>query len=412
MSTIISLLIAIGLLASGKEGFESGHMLPLLFLTSGGVFLLLFVLMNALIVIPIQRMEEKLVPRLTELVRSNRFLSIANFTILLFAFFSFLLCIDFGLPKRDVLLVWIIFLGLSLDGLYFLVRHFIAYLNPFNVISQFGLQAKKVIKSSQNVELCSWIDALSEVAIKAIQRQSISLADAAIKELESLALENVKKWGSQLSLGQRSSQNKDEKKAEQIYILSFFLQRFKLIHEKAVNAKLEPVASLLVVAAGKIAVFVAKYDPKLSSLPLHFLGDFAEYAQENQLPDVAIKASLTLQEVARNILSDPEMMKSSSKEIFISVISHLEAIAKKTFRQDKSTSLALLTQPFQELKKIFTSERYASHPDAGVIVNDLDRILGEFEALDMVLRTVPNIPGYSDENASMDPEIPPVEQKE
>ena len=61
-------------------------------------------------------------------------------------------------------------------------------------------------------------------------------------------------------------------------------------------------------------------------------------------------------------------------------------------------------QPFKDLRALFQSEKAKDHQDTPVILQNIDRVLGEFEALQMVMSTIPPIPNISEED------IPPSAQ--
>jgi hypothetical protein len=46
-------------------------------------------------------------------------------------------------------------------------------------------------------------------------------------------------------------------------------------------------------------------------------------------------------------------------------------------------------QPFKELEELFQSDKMRAHADAPVILQNIKRVLGEFEALQAVMSAMP-----------------------
>ncbi len=379
-ATLISIIL-VGFLWWG-QGFEDTTLFPRISLVAGSVVWLATILLNVLIWIPLQRLEKNTIPRVGEFI-SKSFKWKAKQTYLsLFVLLSFVLGLSTG--NTWFLSTWVVLLGIALDCFYASCSQFAQSLNPLKGIQFLGHAAEDSIKSRKTLECCQWTDALSEVALKSIQNGSLSLSDTALKELESVANSVVIKYSVNL-----------EDKTEQIFLLSYLFQRFQLLHSKAVDAHIEPVASFIIASLGKITLLAAKTDPSLVALTLYFLGECTADAQKQGLNEVAVKATLTLQEVAKEASEDERILRMSTKELYLNLINQQEKIAKTTFKQDKTINLALLTEPFRELKKLFLEGKLASHPDAEIISQDLSRVLSEFEALEVILKTVPNIPGFS-----------------
>jgi len=337
-------------------------------------------------------------PRLMEMFQRDHLVHYSHSIVFFFFLLSFGVAIEITalhlFPANFVLIVWVIFLGITIDCLYHVMKRVIRYLNPLHVISFFSGSAQKSIRAANEQDLCDWIDTLSETAIKAISRSSISLSLLAIDKLRSIArnyLHMAK--GITYHEGQKSTQK--EKKpgiGEHVsYTLFYLFQRLELIFNKALQEKLEPVCSALITILGKISIYGAKFDVSMISYPLHYLGKLAKKAQLNQLPEVANHATLTMLESSKVIVKDVDLQYMEIKESFLSMITHMHEIAKETFRQDKTISIQMLTHPFHELSKLFKGEKMASHQDTPDILKGIDRVLEEFATLETVLQTLPPI---------------------
>jgi hypothetical protein len=351
---------------------------------AGAAVLITTYLMDAFALASIQRAEDSLSPRIGELLRFDKSIKFANLIIGLFIVFSFLIPFILYVHPLGISIAWFLLLVISLILLNVIHNRNLLYINPFAVASQFAKEAKKCIKRRNPEVFTLWVDALAEIVVKALQRTSTSLANQVLKELETISCDFLIEAKSSVQKGNESM----------YYTLGYILQRFDFIHEKAIQEQLEPISSQIIIILGKIAFYAAQYDPEMATLPLHFLAKCTKEAQGRGFSEASLKASLTLQEVAKNIIDDNIIRKKGIKVPLMSLINHLEDIAKTTFKADKSTSVLVLMQPFQDLKAFLQSENNSTLEDREILIQDLDRIIGEFDALSMVLKTVPNIPGY------------------
>jgi len=181
------------------------------------------------------------------------------------------------------------------------------------------------------------------------------------------------------------------------FTLLYLFQRVELTYYKAVEKKIEPTCSHILNVLGKIVVYAAQYDLSMASYPLHTIGKLAKHAQENGLPGIGDIATCTLLEVGNMIVTQVDVTYGNLKDPFFSLTAQLDLIAKEMFRQNKGINFKILTQPFHDLKKIVTSEKVASHQDIPIILQDIDRVIGEYATLEQVMKTLPPIPEVEEE---------------
>lgn len=398
LATFFGTLFAIFFLffmpAEGIEKFDHITM-TILFIGVGSVVLITGVLANFMMSVPLQRAEQEVTPCIFRALRKKWSFRIASSAVLLFPFLSFLATFGLHPPLPLVIAVWVILLGIAIDSFHLLIKWSFVALNPFEAITLLSQNARHYFTPGEGGNFCLWVDALIETALKAIDRSSTSLCDNTIKELEDIATSFLK---------ERTLMGSKEEDDELNYTICFFLQRLEQVHTKAAERLLEMISSKIIVTTGKIAIAVAKYHPAWASLPLNSIGKMTQEAQSYDLDDVAIKASITLQQIGKKILDDDPSLQLPIQDMFFTILGRLEKIAQTTFRKDKTTNIDVLIHPFRDMKHWFTEEKYKNHPDAAAIVNDLERVMGEFEALEMVLRTMPNIPGMPEEEEEEPPE--------
>lgn len=360
------------------------------------LFFFIFAYIHTSALTPLQNAEINFSPRIMELFRKDPLVRIASICLELLPLIAFFLAMLMNLfdtfDKVKIIAVWIFLLGVTIDLTRNLLRRIRNFLNPYSAVAIMTHAAKSSIQNDRETDLCDWIDAISEVSGKAITRSSTSLANEGVNELQLIA-KNFLASEKSISHQIQNNQTKQLGISDKISFTLFYLfQRLELINSKAVENKLEPVCSNLISALGKITVYAAKFDISLATYPVVYLGKFAIQAQKNNLPEVGVKATLTLLEVARTLANEIDPTYLVIKDAYFSIITQMHEIAKEAFRQDKSTRIDLLTQPFRDLKELFSSEKLVNHPDTSLIISQIDNVLAEFDALEMVLKAIPPIP--------------------
>lgn len=336
---------------------------------------------------PLQKVEQNFTPRLLEMFRKDNDIRFTWYWTLFFIIISLFLIVAVDEIKEEYLFAgWIIGFGISLDVHRHMVMRILKYFNPFDVIKMFTAQAIQSIQKEDETKLCNSIDALSEVAVKSIDRNSMSLCQDTVDELRIIA-QNLLKSAKSIS-------HPDPEQSEETvsFTLFYLFQRLEMIHGLAIDHGLEPVSTNLINNLGKIAVEAAKCDLTYLAYPIHYMGRFARDAQDEGMEEVGVRGSIALTEVARRIVKEVDLNYGSIREPFLALIGQLEELNKEMFRQDKTINIMLLKQPFIELRKIFENERVANHQDTPAIRGDIDRVIGEFTELEAIMNQMPPMP--------------------
>jgi hypothetical protein len=411
--TLISLIIATFLIYEPirVEGFPDVRVLGIVLIILSFLFFFVHLLIRALAWRPLQKAENLVAPRLIEIYDNDFTIRSINFLIRLFPLLTLLITSDLlitGLiPKNYLIAIWIILLGLVLDALHQYIKRFQQFLDPFQAVKVFSQAAKQSIADEKEGNLLNWIDGLNEIAIKAIQNSNTTLANHAVEELQGIA-KNFLEASKSIS---HTDQDADTKKlgiSDKVsYVLMVIFQGLEQIHNRAVDHHYENVCNTIMGVLGRIAIYAAKYDITLTTYPIHFIGKMTRRAQDNHLSEVPIRTSFVLTEVAKGIINETDITYAELQEPFGGIINHLDAIAKETFRQDKSTNIDVLKQPFLILKDIFANPKFTKHIDAPAIIDRLNQVLGEWDAVDMVMKTMPPIPKINtDDEETQKPEMP------
>lgn len=404
MFTLFSLVTTLALyFYSGEPKIEAG-LTTTLIISLGVALLFITILVLAISYIPLQKAEENITPSLFNLYRKDNIIFTILLVIAAFTFLSVLVAFNFTffnfIKPQLGLSLWIVGFGIALDCLVWLLRRTANFLNPFTVINMFSNSAKKSIQDNKEVELCDSIDALTEIGTKAVNRMNMAVCIESISELKHLSkvfLESSKTLGHEEENPELKQIGVRDKVS---FILFYILQRLEMIFDHALAKKLEPICSFIITALGKITLFAAQYDITMTSYPLHFLNKLALRALECNLPEVGVKTTLAILEIAKGITSEANIAYMELQPPFLTMINILDAIAKETFKRDKKTNIRILMQPFLDLKELFKSEKMATHQDTPIILLNIDRVISEYETLETVLKTMPPLPTLVPEGSS------------
>jgi|688.fasta_scaffold10374_4 hypothetical protein len=412
IATLISIAFALFMfLYPGPKDFAiDGHAISMIILALAFLIFLVQKLAYNFSFGPLQRAEKNVTSHLIQIFLKDRPLRFSNGYFTFFLLATFLLVISpiifKNIPQVQLFALWIVLFGVALDVLHAFYRRLFNYLDPYSVIKLFTHAARTSVQEEKEEDLCDWIDALSESSLRAIQGSNISLCNSALQELQLITgnfLTSSKSISHQATDPQSQKMGVTDKIS---FTLFYIFQRLEMINDKAVECHLEPASSKVITTLGKIAVHAAKYDISLTSYPLYVLGKCAKRAQESNLSEVANKATRTLLQIAKTIPQEIDVTYLELKDTYLTIITQLHEIAQEAFRQDKSISISVLTEPFKELRQIFESEKLAGHQDTPAILEAVKQVQGEFDALELIMKTIPPLPDIPENPPEVAPATP------
>ncbi len=391
IGTLFSIVIGLYLFFNPlpKDALENSALFSVLMVIISVLFVFTQTLITVFAWSPLQAISLQLSPRVIDSFIKDKNLRLTNSLILFFLLFTFLIVLDtLFLHTFDgtwLLILWVLLLGTAIDGLHHFLKRVMMYLDPIYVVKIFGDQALKSAKELKTGEICDWINALSETAVKGILRHSTTLPLLTIDQLRVTAK-------NYLEIAKSITSHNEGKGNHISFVLFYLFQRLEMIFEKALNHKQEPICSEVLTTLGKIGIYSAKYDVSMAGYPLHYLGQLTLQAQEHGSGEIGNRSIITLTEVSKVILKEVDIKYVSIKELFTTIIDAMAEISKESFRRDKSIRIELLTGPFSDLKQLFSEDGMTAHQDREEIVQQLDRILSEFSALQSVMATLPPLP--------------------
>ncbi len=394
MATLFSLVIVLFLyfFPFSLEGIQGFNWIALALIIVPIPLLISEILIIAFAWIPLQKAEKNMTPRIMETFSNDKNFKLTHLLMAAFLFLSYFFALDILFLKKiepnALIMIWTLALGITIDMKVHSMHRIMQFLDPFHVLDMYTQHAKTSVPNFHELELCKWIDAISEITIKAIERNSTTLA---VEGMNSLG-EIIKVFlESEKSIAHRDEgESKEVGGADPIsYTLFFMFQKLEMINEKALEGRLEPLCSDLMALLGKIAIYSSQFDISLVAFPVHYMGKFVQLAQEHKMQEVADRTTLTLLEVGKVIVQDKNLQYLEIRDVFLSIIHYMHEIAKETFRQDKTTNIKMLLLPFIQLKALFAAEPVSSHRDAQVIIQNVKNVIEEFSALESVMQTMP-----------------------
>lgn len=398
--TICAILISLLFVFFAPQGLNiEMFYLTIIILAGGSLIFFGTLFLNAMVLIPLQNLEQKLIPDLMNLVRGDRPLRIGRFILFLFAFISFAsAALFFHMQNAEykgwLFLIWLIFFGIALDVLRDSWRRFVNFLNPSFLVSHLSKESVRSIQKDDRNALLNDLNCLSEVGLHSVEKSKLALSSLTLQTFPGI----IKTFfDSTKSIGHISRDNEQLSNArggdESSFIVFYLLQRLELINDKALRERQETVCRQMVMIMGKIVVHCAQFDLSLVSFPTHFLTKFGLKAQQLHFDEVTVLTTSTLLEVAKTILTELDLSYAELENPFQAIINGLAAIAKSTFRKHKDSNITVLVQPLTDLKALFKTEKMANHRDTPLIIQKINNVLDEFTVLEQVLQTLPPIPG-------------------
>lgn len=276
-----------------------------------------------------------------------------------------------------------LFLILGVLFLVFFTLRCKSYLDPYGLLNHLESEAKEVKSPLKQRELCDLIDGVTEVISKALWQRSLGLARSGLTSFQSIMKEYIQGKG---------KADLDSVNFTTIYLL----ERLSLLFDQSLESRLGLLASHIAGETLKVTLPLARFDRGVAALPLYFADQLLKRAREEEALDVVGSIESAEIELAKTLTRSKGL--NGVEMLLLTLISSLEELVKENFKRDKQSSIPFLMQPFKELKE--ECEKSALS-DKDSLINELNRILTEFEALQSVLLAVPNIPGYEKQEAAI-----------
>jgi hypothetical protein len=391
MSVLLMFLVPVGV------DFDASYLTVIILVGSTAV-LIGTILLYTLILMPLEYLEQQLMPNLMSLVRQDVPLRMGRILLFLFALISYLCValvsrIQITIYQDWFFLAWLIFFGIALDIFRNSWQRLVNLLNPSFLVSCLSNQAEKAIQNDDQNFFLNALDSLAEIALRSVEKSKLALSSQTLQIFPSI----IKTFfDSSKSIGHISRDINAPQGVrggdESSFIIFYLLQRLELINDRALRERQETVCRQMIMILGKIIVRCAQFDLSMVNFPTHFLTKFGLKAQQHHFDEVAVLTTSTLLEVAKAIVTEVDITYAELQEPFQAIINGLAAIARGTFKKQKDTSIKVLVQPLIDLRGLFETEKMAQHRDTPTIVQEINRVLEEFTVLEQVMQAIPPIP--------------------
>lgn len=332
------------------------------------------------------RAEMEIFPRAQELFLKDKLLPLCFLILFAFVLFSYtsVFFVLIGLSPfvlSKLLILWIFLFGITFDVIRFQIRRMMSYSDGLFLLMRIKSEFVKDIEKGKDQEAFDLVDTLVDVLGKSVRTASTYVAVHTLNEMLLVIESYVGATGIYLR-GRPEEASKTSLLDRTSYFCAYVSKRLEWVFHFALTEKMEPIAEEIIVIFGKFSLYFVKYHPSLSHLPLLFIERFAKFAIDKGNDEVAIRAQATLSELIKNYMLLAKEKGESMKEIAFNAFSHLEEIVKEMYRKNKEMNVALLMQPFAEIGQFLANPELESLIDREEILNELRRILGEFNALD------------------------------
>lgn len=335
-------------------------------------------------------------------------LSLLSTLAFLFAFFLFSIFLTI-LPQNLWLFSgWIIGLGVSFDLLRFYIRRSYNYISLPFLLKKIEKKMDKSIRKGDENAAIDTISTVIEATSLAITKNRLRAATTALNSIQNLIEVYVKELARIELLNPPALEPEGPSFLDKVnYLCIFVCERLQWMHESAIRNHMRPIAIEIISEFGKLSLFFSKHNTSLASLPLTFLLKCAREAQSKEEQEIVVRSSFALCETCKAFIQLSLEKGVSSKELIFDCIARMEEIAQMMYRQNQEINPALLMQPFAEVAQMLGLERMKNCPDREEILNELKRVLIQFQSLQMMMpRSEEAIDVVQDTSSSFQQDIP------
>lgn len=270
-------------------------------------------------------------------------------------------------------------IGVSIISLWALSNIYWIESNPYHLLSGYEELANTAILEKNEAGVCEWIESVHEVALKSLELGSTPLTVSAL--------------GSELRIGRQFLTEAHTLDLQKIgYVMFFLFQRLESLFDLSLQKMQEPICSQINTTFGKLALHAIDTHPSFAGYSVGYAGKLAVRAVKAGLREVGIKTGLMLIELTKSIANEISLDEYDLRESLLGIVKNLEEISKELYRQDKSTPLDIIKEPLLLLKSALAGSKNSDHPTVILAIADADRVLAEFQALEVILNTIPPIP--------------------
>lgn len=296
---------------------------------------------------------------------------------------------------------WFLLSGILFEWLNRQYSRTASLLDPFKALARIKKEALKTKGAPSDASIERWSEVLEEITARSLDKNSTALAGASFETLSAITEGYIQNNASRLS---PSAPEESQHAAR--YILHNVLEKYADLYRRASQEGHHGLCEQILVGCGKLAIVAAEKNPILASDPIEKIGQLSLENMERDPRDLGLKNTRLLMQIAKRIASHKHTDGASVEKPFLTLLSHLENIAKESFRKNKETPIPLLSDPFKEIKTLFTEGACATYPGSEAILQKNEQVLSDFINLELILRTLPTLSQATDVEGQTQTEKP------
>jgi len=334
----------------------------------------------------IQRTEQKVFPRVYELIFKDYLFYCFIIDIIGFTFYS--LYLAFTVANTGLLLhllyPWVFLFGVSCDLMVFFVRRLLCYSNHQFLLVRLDKQVVRLVQKENDKEAFQWLETAIDVAARAIDGKNIHVAKDALRTVQGMC-EHFMRAASKVEALRPLGQTGPSLLDEISYLCAYVCRRLEWLNILAMKNNFDPINEDIVNTLGKMSIFFAKHNPEVAKLPLLFAERAGRAALAQNRDELAIQYCCIISEVTKALLVIAKEKRESRKEAVLAALQNLESLVTAIFQKNREMNTVLLMQPFAEVAQLLGDQQFTDLIDREEIVTELKRILQSFGALDSVI---------------------------
>jgi hypothetical protein len=169
------------------------------------------------------------------------------------------------------------------------------------------------------------------------------------------------------------------------------------LFEVTVKEDARPIGEAVISEFGKLSVFLARHNTRVAAIPISFLSKCADLANQD---DLLWRCALTLSETTKQLIAYSRERNEPCKDLIMIAFATLEQVVKAIFKKNRDVDVVLLMQPFAEIAEFIGQDNMKNFPDRDAIINEIRRVLNEFQALQVVTKNVETIAPHVAEDST------------
>lgn len=341
----------------------------------------------------IVRTQQKVMAAAQEFFFKDNLLRLAMgylFALVLFSLYMTLAVpIAGAVATATMIYIWFVTFGIGFDVLRWYVRRCYSYSNVEFLVQKVNHELERAVTSKDETKAFQLIEMAIETCASAMRKGQIGFATSSLSLVQQL-VETYVKQAARIEVMQLEKSGPTFLDKVN-FICIFVSERLEWVFEIALKEDMQPLCDNLISQYGKLGVFFARHYPQAATLPISFLMKCAKLAQEKGESEVVTRAALTLSETCKAFLAVTKERNESIRELSIGTLNSLEKLVKMIFKKSKEINPILLMQPFAEIGEFIGSDQMKSFPDRDIILNEIRRILMEFQSLQIVKQNMETI---------------------